>query len=191
MREAETTRKTRETQISVWINLDGTGKVETDMNVAFFDHLMRTLGVHSKIDLKIDAKGDLEHHIIEDVGICLGESIRKALGDRTGINRFGYAIVPMDDALAISAVDLVTRPYAKIELDMNNDYVEDASRHELLHFLETFVISLKATVHLKVQYGNNDHHKIEAAMKALSLSLKQAISKTPDTKYVPSAKGSV
>ncbi|MCJ7771280.1 imidazoleglycerol-phosphate dehydratase, partial [Candidatus Bathyarchaeota archaeon] len=145
----------------------------------------------SKLDIKIEATGDLKHHILEDVGICLGEAVRKALGDGTGINRFGYAIVPMDDALAISAVDLVTRPYAKIELAMNNDYVDNASGQELLHFLETFVMSLKATVHLQVQYGNNDHHKIEAAMKALSLSLKQAISQTPDKKYVPSAKGSV
>ena len=191
MREAEVTRKTRETQISVRLNLDGEGRVETATGVAFLDHLLRTLGVHSRIDLKIEGRGDLKHHVIEDVGICLGEALRKALGEGVGINRFGYAIVPMDDALAMAAVDLVTRPYAKIELAIASDSLEDAAREDLLHFLETYATSLRATIHIHVQYGTNDHHKAEAAIKALALSLRQAVTISPSSKNIPSAKGSI
>jgi len=191
MREAEVTRKTRETQISAKLNLDGEGKVETSTGVAFLDHLLRTLGVHSRIDLKIEGRGDLKHHVIEDVGICLGEAMRKALGEGVGINRFGYAIVPMDDALAIAAVDLVTRPYAKIELAIASDSLEDVAREDLLHFLETLAFSLRATIHVNVQYGTNDHHKVETAIKALALSLRQAVTISPGSKIIPSAKGSI
>jgi len=191
MRDAELTRKTRETQISVRLNLDGEGRVETATGVAFLDHLLRTLGVHSKIDLKIEGRGDLKHHAIEDVGICLGEAIRKALGDGVGINRFGYAIVPMDDALAVAAIDLVTRPYAKIDLAVDSDYFEDTTKQDLLHFFETIATSLRATIHIRVQYGVNDHHKVEAAMKALALSLRQAVAISSGSKDIPSAKGSI
>jgi imidazoleglycerol-phosphate dehydratase len=191
MREAEVERKTNETKISVRLNLDGHGKVESTIGVGFIDHMMRTLGVHSGIDLKIEGKGDLRHHVIEDVGICLGETMRKALGNCSGINRFGYAIVPMDDALAIAAVDLVSRPYGKINLALGLGHLEDASGEDVLHFLETFVTSLRATIHINVQYGINDHHKVEAAIKALALSLRQAITISPMSKGVPSAKGSI
>lgn len=191
MRDAELTRKTMETEISVKLNLDGNGKVETDTGIAFFDHMIRTLGVHSRIDLKINGRGDLKHHVIEDVGICLGEAMRKALGDGVGINRFGYAIVPMNDALVTAAVDLVTRPYAEIDLTMEANALEDVAREDLTHFLETFIISLRATVHIKTQYGVNDHHKIEAAIKALALSLRQAVATSPNSRNIPSAKGSI
>ena len=191
MRDAEFTRETRETRISVRLNLDGEGKVDTNTGVAFLDHMIRTLGVHSRIDLKIEASGDLKHHVIEDVGICLGEAMRRALGESLGISRFGYAIVPMDDALAVAAVDLVTRPYAKINLTMASDSLEDITKEDLLHFLETFITSIKATIHINVQYGVNDHHKVEAAMKALALSLRQAVALSPGSKTVPSAKGSI
>ena len=191
MRDAEFTRETRETRISVRLNLDGEGKADTNTGVAFLDHMIRTLGVHSRIDLKIEASGDLKHHVIEDVGICLGEAMRRALGESLGISRFGYAIVPMDDALAVAAVDLVTRPYAKIDLTMASDSLEDITKEDLLHFLETFITSIKATIHINVQYGVNDHHKVEAAMKALALSLRQAVALSPGSKTVPSAKGSI
>jgi len=191
VRDAEFTRETRETRISVRLNLDGEGKADTNTGVAFLDHMIRTLGVHSRIDLKIEASGDLKHHVIEDVGICLGEAMRRALGESLGISRFGYAIVPMDDALAVAAVDLVTRPYAKIDLTMASDSLEDITKEDLLHFLETFITSIKATIHINVQYGVNDHHKVEAAMKALALSLRQAVALSPGSKTVPSAKGSI
>jgi imidazoleglycerol phosphate dehydratase HisB len=191
VRKAEVNRETRETKIRVKVNIDGIGESAISTGVAFFDHLLRTLAVHSRIDLTIQAEGDLRHHIIEDVGLCLGQALREALGERQGIRRFGYAIVPMDDAMSIAAVDLASRPYAKIELGVNSNYVEDINKQELLHFLETLGTSLSSTVHLHVQCGTNDHHKIEAAFKALALSLRQATSLSDDVKLVPSAKGSL
>ena len=191
MRKAEVNRETQETQIRVKINIDGTGESIISTGVAFFDHLMRTLAVHSRIDLTIQANGDLKHHIIEDVGLCLGQALREALGQRRGISRFGYAIVPMDDAMSIAAIDLASRPYTKIELAISSNYIEDVGKQELLHFLETLGTSMSATIHLHVQCGTNDHHKVESAFKALALSLRQAITLSDDIKVVPSAKGSL
>ena len=191
MRKAEVNRETRETEVKVKVNIDGNGESAISTGVVFFDHLMRTLAVHSRIDLTIQAKGDLRHHIIEDVGLVLGQALREALGERIGIRRFGYAVVPMDDAMSIAAVDLASRPYSRIELCMISSYVEDVSKQELIHFLETLGTSMSATIHLQVQYGTNDHHKIEAAFKALAISIKHAITVSDDMKSVPSAKGSL
>ncbi len=191
MRDAEIKRETRETQVSAKISLDGTGESSVSTGVPFFDHLLRTLAIHSGINLTVQASGDLKHHIIEDTGICLGNALQKALGNRAGIRRFGYAIVPMDDALATAAVDLATRPYAKIDLGMTSNYVEDIGKQELLHFLETLSTSMAATVHMQVQYGLNDHHKVEAAIKALALSLRDAITIVQSPSRIPSAKGSL
>lgn len=190
MRIGEVTRKTKETQISLSVNLDGDGNVDVSAGVRYFEHLIKTLAVHSSIDVKISAVGDLKHHVIEDVAICLGEALSKALGERVGINRFGYAIVPMDCSLAFAAVDLVKRPYSKVDLKIEGKIIEDTSREDIIHFLETLASSLQANIHIWVQYGSNDHHKVEAAFKALALSLKQAISVTKKTD-VPSAKGTM
>lgn len=190
MRIGEITRKTKETQISLKVNLDGTGQVKVAAEPRFFEHLIKTLAVHSSIDIEIKAMGDLKHHVIEDVAICLGEALDKALGDRIGIGRFGYAIVPMDCSLSFAAIDLVKRPYAKIDLKVEGKIIEDTPREDIIHFLETLASSLQANIHIVVQYGNNDHHKVEAAFKALALSLKQAMSpiKRIDA---PSAKGTM
>ena len=190
MRIGEVTRKTKETQISLSVNLDGDGNVDVSAGVRYFEHLIKTLAVHSSIDVKINAMGDLKHHVIEDVAICFGEALSKALGERVGINRFGYAIVPMDCSLAFAAVDLVKRPYSKVDLKIEGKIIEDTSREDIIHFLETLASSLQANIHVWVQYGSNDHHKVEAAFKALALSLKQAISVTKKTD-VPSAKGTM
>jgi len=190
MRNVEHSRATKETQISVKLNLDGAGTTDISTGIAFFDHLLRTLGVHSRIDLVIDGKGDLRHHIVEDVGITLGEAFRKALGDSRGIHRFGYAVIPMDDALALAAVDLATRPYTKIDLKIVGDTIEDTTSEDILHFLESFALSLRANIHILVEYGNNDHHKVESAFKALALSLRQAVSSTGSGE-IPSAKGTI
>ena len=189
MREAEVSRETKETKIRVKVNIDGTGDSKISTGVAFLDHLMRTLAIHGKIDLMIKAEGDLKHHVVEDVGICLGQALAEALGRRQGIHRFGYAIVPMDDAMSIAAVDLASRPYTRIKLEMDSNYIEDLNKQELLHFLETLGTSMSATLHVRVQYGTNDHHKIEAAFKALALSLRQAIAPSHDEKLIPSSKG--
>ena len=190
MRTSKASRKTRETEVSVKVNLDAEGKAEIDTGVAFLDHMVTSLATHSLIDIKAQAKGDLMHHIVEDVAICLGEALRKALGDGKGIHRFGYAIVPMDCSLAFSAVDLAKRPYAKIDLKLEGRTIEDMPCEDICHFLETLASSLGANLHLWVQYGVSDHHKVEAAFKALALSLKQAASIEPRRKEaVPSSKG--
>lgn len=189
MRVSEVSRKTRETEVSVKVNLDADGRVDIHTGTAFLDHLVISLATHSLIDITAKVRGDLRHHIVEDVAICLGEALRKALGDGKGINRFGYAIVPMDCSLAFSAIDLAKRPYAKIDLKLEGGTIEDMACEDIYHFLETLASSLQANLHLWTQYGANDHHKAEAAFKALALSLKQAVAIEPRRKGIPSSKG--
>jgi imidazoleglycerol-phosphate dehydratase len=189
MRTSEISRKTRETEIFVKVNLDATGKAEVDTGVAFLNHLITALASHSLIDITAHVKGDLKHHAVEDFAICLGETIRKALGDREGIARFGFAAVPMDCSLAFSAVDLVKRPYAKIDLRLRGKKIEDMPCEDIYHFLETLAFSMQANIHIWIQYGANDHHKAEAAFKALAVSLRQAIAIDPRREGVPSSKG--
>jgi len=189
MRTAEVARKTRETEVLVEVNLDSDGKAEVDTGVAFLNHLVTSLAAHSLIEIKAKVRGDLRHHAIEDLAICLGEALRKALDSREGINRFGFAVVPMDCSLAFAAVDLAKRPCAKIDLKLRGKKIEDMPTEDIYHFLETLASSLQANIHAWVQYGANDHHKAEAGFKALAISLKQAIAIEPRRKGVPSAKG--
>jgi len=189
MRTAEVSRKTGETDVYVKVNLDGSGAVEVGTGVEFLDHMLSSLATHSLIDVTARAKGDLKHHIVEDVAICLGEALLNALGDSKGIRRFGYAIVPMDCSLAYAALDLAKRPYAKVDLKLRGKKVEDLPCENIHHFLEVLAMALRANVHLWVQYGSNDHHKVEAAFKALALSLRQAVSIDPARRGVPSSKG--
>lgn len=189
MRTDEVYRKTKETEVTVKVELDGEGKVEADTGVSFFDHLLTSFATHSLINVNAKVKGDLKHHAIEDLAIGLGEALCKALGNREGITRFGYAAVPMDDSLAFAAVDLVKRPYSVINLKLRGKKVEDMATEDITHFFETLATSLSANVHVWTEYGGNDHHKAEAAIKALALSLKQAIAMDPRRKGVPSSKG--
>lgn len=189
MREAEYYRKTTETEVKVRVRLDGAGISNVKTGISFLDHMLRSLATHSLIDLSVEAKGDLRHHIIEDVAICLGEALREALGDASGIRRFGYAIVPMDCSLAFVAVDISNRPYPKIDLKLEGKSVEDMQCEDIYHFLETLANSLRANIHIWIQYGLNDHHKVEAAFKALALSLRQAFSIDVGRTGVPSSKG--
>jgi len=193
-RSAQVIRKTKETDVTVSVRLDGTGRAEAKTGVAFLDHMLHSLSTHSLIDLKVRAKGDLQHHVVEDVSITLGKAIAKALGDRAGIRRFGDAIVPMDDALALAAVDLVKRPYSVLDLKLQRVMVEDAPREDLEHFFGSLAQALEATVHVKVLDGTNDHHKFEAAVKAFALSLREAASQDPrraELRGPPSSKGSM
>lgn len=189
MRVGKVSRETRETQIVLTVDLDGEGKIKIDSGIGFFDHLVKSFAIHSLIDVEVEVKGDLKHHVIEDVAICLGEAFRKALGDGSGIYRFGYAIVPMDCSLALASVDLAGRAYSKINLKIDGKAVEDAAREDIIHFLETLSSSMKANIHVWVLYGKNDHHKVEAAMKALALSMRQAVGIDPRRRGVPSSKG--
>ena len=151
--------------------------------------MLKSLATHSLIDITAKATGDLTHHTLEDVAICLGEAILKALGSASGITRFGYAIVPMDCSLALAAVDLAKRPYVVVDLKLKGKNVEDMPCENIMHFLETLAMALRANVHVTVQYGSNDHHKVEAVFKALALSLRQAVSLDSRRGGVPSSKG--
>jgi imidazoleglycerol-phosphate dehydratase len=189
MRTEEVYRKTKETEVRVKVNLDGSGKVEVKTGVPFLDHMVTSLATHSMIDITAKVTGDLRHHSVEDLAIGLGETLSKALGTREGIARFGYAAAPMDCSLAFAAVDLVKRPYFKIDLKLRGKKIEDMPTEDINHFFESLATSLCANVHVYVQYGSNDHHKAEAAVKALALSLRQAVAIDPRRKGVPSSKG--
>jgi len=189
MRKDEVYRKTKETEVSVKVNLDGEGKVDASTGVPFLDHMVTSLATHSMIDITAKVKGDLRHHSVEDLAIGLGEALSKALGIREGIARFGYSAAPMDCSLAFAAVDLVKRPYCKVNLKLRGKKIEDMPTEDINHFFESLATSLCANVHVYVQYGSNDHHKAEAAVKALALSLRQAVALDPRRKGVPSSKG--
>jgi imidazoleglycerol-phosphate dehydratase len=189
MRTEEVYRKTRETEVKVRVNLDGEGKADVKTGMRFLDHMVTSFATHSLIDVTANVTGDLKHHSVEDLAICLGEAVNKALGTREGLTRFGYAAAPMDCSLAFAAVDLVKRPYFKIDLKLRGKKVEDMATEDINHFFESFATSLAANVHIFTQYGSNDHHKAEAAIKALALSLKQAAAMDPRRKGVPSSKG--
>jgi imidazoleglycerol-phosphate dehydratase len=189
LREGEVYRKTKETEVNVEVKLEGEGKSVALTGVPFLDHMITSLATHSMIDITAKVKGDLRHHSVEDLAICLGEAINKALGSREGVARFGHATAPMDCSLAIAAVDLVKRSYFKIDLKLRGKKIEDMSTEDIVHFFESFTLSLCANVHVFIQYGSNDHHKAEAAVKALALSLRQAIAPDPRRKGVPSSKG--
>ncbi len=191
MRKAQFERKTSETEVNIKVNLNGEGKSSVKTGLKFLNHMIKTLSTHSLIDINIIAKGDLRHHLIEDIAIGLGEALKNALGNREGINRFGSSIVPMDCSLAIAAIDLVKRPYSVIDLKLEGKAAEDMKTEDIYHFLKSLSSSLEANLHLQVQYGLNDHHKIEAAFKALALSLRQAVSLDPRRKGIPSAKGAI
>ena len=191
MRMEEVYRKTRETEVTVKANLDGEGKADVNTGVSFLDHMVTSFSTHSLIDVTAKVKGDLKHHAVEDLAICLGEALNKALSTREGLARFGYAVAPMDCSLAFAAVDLVKRPYFKIDLKLRGKKVEDIAVEDINHFFESLATSLSANIHVFVQYGSNDHHKAEAAVKALALSLRQAVAMDPRRKGVPSSKGAI
>ena len=189
MRKNDFRRETSETVISVIVNLDGVGDGVVKTPLQFFNHMLGSLATHSLVDMRIDAKGDLNHHIIEDTAIVLGSAIKGALANSKGISRFGYARVPMDCSVSTCALDIGGRPYSVVNLELNGEKVEDTAAEDLVHFFETLAISMGANIHVKVEYGENDHHKVEAAFKAFALSLRQAISLDPRRKGVPSSKG--
>jgi imidazoleglycerol-phosphate dehydratase len=191
LRTQQISRKTKETDVSVSVNLDGEGKVKVATSVPFLDHMITSLATHSLIDIDASVKGDLVHHSVEDLAIGLGDAINKALGTREGITRFGNVAAPMDCSLAFAAVDLVKRPYFKIDLKLRGKKVEEMPTEDIVHFFESFSTALQSNVHVYVEYGSNDHHKAEAAIKALALSLRQAVAVDPRRKGVPSSKGAM
>ena len=192
-RKSEIKRTTKETDVTVSVNLDGTGKTITNTGIEFLDHLISALGKHSMIDLQVKAKSidKIEHHLIEDTAITIGSAIDKALGNRTGITRFSYASVPMDESLAEASIDLVRRPYYNLTLLTKRAKIEGMSKEDIEHFFQTLLQNLNCCIHLTVKYGDNDHHKIEAAMKSLAVALRIATSKDKKQKGIPSTKGAM
>ena len=191
-RRAETRRQTKETSIRVAVNLDGSGEASVATGVGFLDHMLQLLAGHSLIDLDIEAAGDLqvdEHHTVEDVGITLGMALAEALGERRGIRRYGF-LLPMDEALARVALDLGGRPFVVFEADFSRDRVGDLSTELVEDFVRGLAQHLGANVHIRVEYGRNDHHKIEAIFKALGRALRAAIERDPRLEdRIPSTKG--
>ena len=184
-------RTTSETKVEARVDIDGTGKATVKTTIPFLDHLLFTLATHSLVDIQVEASGDLAHHVVEDVAITLGEAMSKALGERERITRFGWALVPMDDALALASVDLARRPFSSVDLKITNASIEGLKSEDVVHFVNSLAPSLKASLHLRVQYGGNDHHNVEAAFKALALSLRQACTIDARRTGAPSSKGAV
>ena len=190
-RIAQINRKTRETQVSVTVNLDGKGKISVKTGINFLDHLITSLGRHSMLDLKLNAisKDGIAHHLIEDVAIGLASAMDSALGNRSGIVRFGNASVPMDESLAEASLDLIKRPYHKIDLAIERNQLEGISREDLEHFFRSLAQNLNICMHVTVKYGKNDHHKIEAAIKAFAVAWRTAAGPDKKQKGIPSTKG--
>ncbi|MHA1792836.1 MAG: imidazoleglycerol-phosphate dehydratase HisB [Promethearchaeota archaeon] len=191
-RIAEISRETSETNVKVRINLDGKGKYVLKTDIPFLTHLLQMLSKHSKIDMDVSANGDLEHHVIEDTAMVLGQAINKALGDKKGIYRFGNHFMTMDESLARCVLDISGREAYVGELKLQGLDIEGMKVEDIEHFLITFTNNLKANVHVHVFYGSNDHHKVEAAFKALALSLRMAVEIDPRSReLVPSTKGTL
>jgi imidazoleglycerol-phosphate dehydratase len=192
-RKAKIKRNTNETQIELELDLDGTGKYEIQTSIGFLNHMLELFSKNSLIDLKLKAKGDLEvdqHHLIEDIGICLGQAVKKALGDKKGINRAGYFAYPMDEALSIIAVDASGRPNLKFKAEFKRRYCGDMDTDLLEDFFKGFTDNAGITLHIVMAYGRNTHHKIEAIFKAFGKAMKMAVSKDEKTKgIIPSTKG--
>jgi len=186
-------RTTKETDVTVSVNLDGSGKISVNTGISFLDHLVTAFGKHSMMDLQVKSKSKdkIEHHLIEDTAIAIGSAIDKALGDRSGIVRFSYASVPMDESLAEASIDLVKRPFFKIMLSLKRDKIEGMSKEDIEHFVQSLLQNLNSCIHLTVKYGENDHHKIEAAIKSLAVAFRIASSKDKKQKGIPSTKGAM
>jgi imidazoleglycerol-phosphate dehydratase len=186
-------RRTKETSIQISIVLDGKGRYRVQTGIRFLDHMLELVARHGAFDLKIEAAGDLDvdqHHTVEDLGIALGEAVSAALGSRRGINRAGYFVMPMDETLAVAAIDLGGRPHAVVDLKVKAVRVGDLQA-ELVHdFFEGFAIGARANIHVKVLYGRSSHHHVEAVFKAFARALRVACSKDKRlARMLPSTKG--
>jgi imidazoleglycerol-phosphate dehydratase len=193
VRRAVIARHTTETRIDLTLVLEGRGRFEVRTGIRFLDHMMELVARHGAFDLRIDAAGDLDvdqHHTVEDLGIALGEAVSMALGNRRGINRAGYFVMPMDETLAVAAIDLGGRPHAVVQLPVRAVRVGDLQTQLVHDFFEGFAIGARANVHVKVLYGRSSHHQIEAVFKAFARALRVACAKDRQmAKMLPSTKG--
>ena len=192
-REAVIDRRTQETEISVRLNLDGTGAAQVSTGIGFLDHLLAALAKHARFDLELSCKGDLlidDHHTAEDCGLTLGTALQQALGPRVGIRRFGSAYAPLDEALARAVVDISGRPFANVNLGLTRERLGELSCENIPHVLSSLASTAGLTLHVDVLKGDNDHHRAEAAFKAVALALRTAV-EASGFDDVPSTKGSL
>ncbi|WP_067844252.1 imidazoleglycerol-phosphate dehydratase HisB [Amphibacillus sediminis] len=192
MRKATKTRQTYETTIDVSVDLDNPEIVNIDTGVGFFDHMLTLFARHGRIGLTVKADGDLHidsHHTVEDVGIVIGQLMKEALGDKQQINRYGTAYVPMDEALGFVSLDISGRPYLVFDAEFNHAKLGNFDTELVREFLQAFMVHAGITLHARVLYGSNTHHKIEAIFKALGRALSEAITINPEIKGVNSTKG--
>jgi imidazoleglycerol-phosphate dehydratase len=192
-RFAEIKRRTKETEVSVSVDLDG-GEIAAATGVGFFDHMLQLIAHHGRLGLRVQASGDLEtgaHHTVEDVGIALGQALDEALGDRAGIRRYGDAAVPMDEALGSCAIDISGRPLCLFDADLPPVSIAGFDTELTEEFFRAVASNAKLTLHLAVAYGSNAHHMVEACFKAFARALREAVSIDPDGGGVPSTKGSL
>ena len=190
MREASLSRTTKETDVSVTWNLDGTGKASIDTGIGFFNHMLELLAFHSGTDLTIRAAGDIDvddHHTIEDIGIVMGTVFRQALGERIGIARYGFFLLPMDEVLAETAMDISGRPYLVFNCDFNRENVGAMATEMAEEFFRAFAVAADVSLHINVRYGTNDHHKMEGIFKSFAHTIKAAVKVEGD--QLPSTKG--
>jgi imidazoleglycerol phosphate dehydratase HisB len=191
-RRAEIERQTTEVSIRGHLELDGTGISEVKTGLGFLDHMLTTMARHGRFDLALVATGDTEvddHHTVEDCAIVLGRALDEALGDRTGISRFGYSYAPLDESLSRAVIDLSGRPWPEISIDFSRETIGEVATENIVHFLRSFAIEARMALHLDLLRGDNDHHKAESAFKAMAIALRSAVS--ADGTGVPSTKGTL
>ena len=190
LRIASVSRSTSETTIKINVNLDGEGRAQITSGLKFLDHLITTFCKYSLVDIEAEVKSNdsILHHLIEDIAICIGQGLDKALGNRARIMRFGYAIVPMDDSRSNSAIDLVRREFSKFELKLERKEVEGIAKEDIEHFFRSLLQNLVACTHILVEYGKDDHHKLESAMKSFAIAFRNAATIDQRRKGVPSTK---
>ncbi len=191
-RTATIQRKTAETDIRLEVDLDGSGRAQIATGIGFFDHMLTLLAKHAALDLVIEAKGDLhvdQHHTVEDVGICLGLAVRQALGDRAGIRRYGHFTLPMDETLAITALDLGGRPYFVFDAKFPTAKIGEFDSELVADFWQAFAVNVLGNLHILVPYGRNSHHIAEGIFKSVARALRAALESDPRISGVPSTKG--
>lgn len=190
-RSATQHRTTAETDVFLSIDLDGSGKTDIDTGVGFFDHMLTLFGAHSGFDLTVHAEGDEadNHHMIEDVGICLGKAFYEALGDKRGITRYAFSFTPMDESLARIAVDISGRPYLVYDVPLTREFIGAMETEMIEEFFQAFVNDAKIALHMKCEYGNNNHHIVEGIFKGFGRTLREAVRVNDPEGEVPSTKG--
>ncbi len=192
LRKAEIRRKTKETAVILTLNLDGSGKHSIATGIPFFDHMLRLLAYHSRTDLSLKAKGDIgvdAHHTVEDVGICLGNGIREAVGEAKGIQRYGAATIPMDETLVSVAVDLSMRPYLVFQMKLRRSKIGTFDPELVEEFFKALCNHARITLHINLLYGRNSHHMVEAVFKGFGRALREAVSFDGRAAEIPSTKG--